>query len=52
MDWEDIGYIVIVMIVAFWAFLIGGAVGMSADAVELPNGCILHSDVIYCPVEE
>ena len=35
------------------ATAIGIAVGVTyAEPTELPNGCILHDDVIYCEVAE
>lgn len=51
MDWDDVGSIILMMIVAFWAFIFGGAVGMNFDATELPNGCFLYEDVVYCPTD-
>ena len=50
---EDIGLITIITIISLIAgALVGSLIGqIIATPTELPNGCILYEDAIYC-VEE
>mgnify|MGYP003304243917 CR=1 FL=1 len=49
MDDIEFGYTLLGFLLGL---IICGLISIPLSPVELPNGCILHDDVIYCEVAE
>ena len=49
----DDGEVIILGIIFITLFTVGLCLGITmAEPTELPNGCILYEDAIYCEVAE